>query len=177
MTPQAIIKHRLAGRIRIRITGPGRRKNEYFGTLEARIRQEFNFQTVLIRPETGSMVLADPNLDLETLARFGQSQGLFLLETGKSPSRNLVAGHSKRYIEKLNHGIRKISRGRLDMSGSIFFLLIFHAMGEIIRGNLALPSWFTALWFASTLYNRDLLNSGDADGHPHADGHDGDAAE
>ncbi|MCM2284994.1 MAG: hypothetical protein NDI81_09450 [Desulfobacula sp.] len=177
ITPQATIEHRMTGRIRIRITGPARPKNEYFETLEALIKKEFNFQTVLIRPGTGSMVLKDPNLDLEALARFGQSQGLFLLETGKTSSRTPVTGHSKRYIKKLNHGIRKISGGRLDMSSSIFFLLIFHAMGEIIRGNLALPSWFTALWFASTLYNRDILNSGDADGHPHADGHDGDASE
>jgi len=177
MTPQAKIEHRMNGRIRIRITGLGRNKNRYFETLETLIRQKFNFQTVLIRPMTGSLILKDPKLDLEALTRFGQSQGLFLLETVNPPVRNLVAGHSKLYIKKLNHGIRKISKNRLDMSSSIFFLLIFHAMGEIIRGNLVLPSWFTALWVASTLYNRDILNSADTGDHPHSDSYDGDASE
>jgi hypothetical protein len=177
MTPQAIVKHSLNGRIRIRISGLGRNKKEYFETLEALIKQRFDFQTVIVRPITGTLVLKDQGLDLEALANFGQSQGLFLLETGKTPCRNLVTGHSKLYIKKLNHGIRTITGGRLDMSSSIFFLLVVHAMREIIRGNLALPSWFTAPWFASTLYNRDILNVVDEDGHPHTDGHDGDSPE
>jgi len=177
MTPQAIITHRLNGRIRIRISGLGRNKKEYFETLEALIKKRFNFQTVSVRPITGTLVLKDQELNLESFAKFGQSKGLFLLKTGKTPRRNPVSGHSKLYIKKLNHGIRTITGGRLDMSSSIFFLLIVHAMREILRGNLALPSWFTALWFASTLYNRDILNFVDEDGHPHTDGHDGDSPE
>jgi len=177
MTPQATVEHSVNGRMRIRISGLGRNKKEYFETLEALVQKEFHFQTVLVRPTTGSMILKDPKLDLESLARFGQSRDLFRLNKGKTPCRNLVNGHSKRYIKKINQGIRKMTGGRMDMSSSIFVLLIFHAMQEIIRGNLALPSWFTALWFASTLYNRDILNFVDEDGHPHADGHDGDSPE
>lgn len=178
MKPQAIVTHRLNDRVRIRISGLGKGgKKEYFETLKALIKQRFNYQTVMIEPVTGTLVLKDQALDLKSLSGFADDQGLFLLNTGDKPRQNLVTGHSKLYIKKLNHGIRKITGGRLDMSSSIFFLLIFHAMREIIRGNLALPSWFTALWFASTLYNRDILNSADDDGHSHTDGHDGDVSE
>lgn len=177
MIPRATLAHVVKGRIRIRITGIVKGREEYFETLRARMQEQFKPETVLIHPGAGSLIVMDRELDPDSILEYGKTQGLFELKEGKRPGEDLAYGHSRRYIKKLNSGIRKISGNRLDISSTFFFLLIFHAMREIIRGNLVLPSWFSALWFASTLYNRDILNSVDAAGHPHTDGHDGDTSE
>ena len=54
----------------------------------------------------------------------------------------------------MDRGMRRITGNKLDIAGSVFLVLILHAMVELFRGNLKMPFWFTALWMACTLYNR-----------------------
>lgn len=173
MTPRAKIIHHLNHRVRIRITGVGRNKIEFFDTLEKKFKKKFNFQTILVNPVTGSAVFQDQKLDVESVVQYAKNEHLFMMEQNHTPARNLVPGSAQKQFKRLNKGILDLTGNRLDIASSVFLVLIFHAIRELVRGNLTAPSWFTALWFATTIYNRDFLGYGEGDYGHDSHGQDG----
>ncbi len=175
MIPGATLIHRLNDRIRIRITGVGKNKVEFFTTLETAFKENFNFQAVLVNPVTGSVVFQDQALDFESIVEYAENEHLFKMKTRQCSGGNQVAESAKKQFKGLNTGFLKLTGNRMDLSSSVFLVLIVHAVREIARGNLTVPSWFTALWLATTIYNRNFFGPVAGDGHDHGDhaGHDG----
>ncbi|MFH1152998.1 MAG: hypothetical protein V1793_04195 [Pseudomonadota bacterium] len=168
--PQATVVHRMNGRIRIRIAGVETGRELYFNGLSDALNKAFAYRSIRVNSVTGSLLLEDPDINLDAVAGYGLSRNLFRLETRTGSGPGSVARVARTQVRRIDSGIRKLTSGNLDMSGSVFVVLIIHAMREIMSGNLAVPSWFTALWFASTIYNRDFYGPGGDGVHSHDDG-------
>ncbi len=160
----------MTGRIRFRITAVQPDRNRYFARLTAILSDHLGYGFIRANPVTGTVLLADHALDMDAVAAVGRSENLFRLtpESIESPdSPSLATRHVRTQVHKIDGLIRKLTANHLNMSGSVFLVLVIHAIREIVQGNLTAPSWFTALWFASSLYNRDFTGPG-GDGGVHA---------
>ena len=170
--PKAVVIHRMKGRIRIRIAGVDTDRNRYFTELSNALNKRFNYRTIHVNPVTGSVLLKEPAIDLDAVVRCGRSKKLFRMKTNEEPGPGNAATIAQKQVRRIDAGIRTLTSGSLDISGSLFIILILHALREIFRGNLSTPSWFTALWFASTIYNRNFFGACDDNFriHSHDDG-------
>ena len=169
MLPKAKVIHQMPGRIRIRVKGNIQDKKAFFEGLRESMKSRFDFDNVQINPVTGSLVLfqGKDKHPLDTAAsvrKWARKENLFFLEPEPKAER-FVVDHSRNMVERIDRTIRKVSSNHLDMGSSVFLLLIFHALREVAAGNLVVPSWFTALWFASSIYNRKFSEADSDDGH------------
>lgn len=170
--PAARVIHSMPGRVRIRFSPA--LSSSSIGNIREHLEHALACDRIQANPATASILLQGPNLTLGALAGAGLSGNLFRLMPPDAPSPALVSRHARRQVKRIDTGIRRLTGNSLNLSGSVFIVLIGHAMTEIIRGRLVLPSWFTALWFATTLYNREWLGPG-SDGTPPTDFGDTDA--
>lgn len=178
MLPTATIIHRMTGRTRIRIKGTIPDRNAFFDRLRKSLKTRFALDEVRAVPLTGSLVLYQGKpagtLDLAAMGDWARKENLFSLESGPGQAGpragNLMGRHSRTIVERINRALGKISGNHLDMESSVFLILIIHALREVAAGRLTAPSWFTALWFASSIYNRKFSDAWGGDGHD--DSHD-----
>ncbi|MGD8664119.1 MAG: hypothetical protein PVH37_29600, partial [Desulfobacterales bacterium] len=52
----------------------------------------------------------------------------------------------------LNNSIRRLTSGDIDLVGTLLLVLLISGLTELIRGNLRMPPWYTAFWYAFGLY-------------------------
>ncbi len=163
-------------RIRFRIASVQPDKNQYFATLTSVLADHLGYGTIRANPVTGTVLLKDSALDLDAVAAVGRSENLFRLTPESPDPPALATRHVRTQVHRIDGLIRNLTANHLDMSGSVFLVLVIHAIREVVQGNLTAPSWFTALWVASSLYNRDFTgpfgdggvhagDTGDADAH------------
>ncbi len=170
--PVVRVVHCMPGRVRVRISPA--LPSSTVGEIREHLEHTLSCDRIQANPATGSILLQGTNLTLEAIAGAGRSQNLFRLVLPDAASPTLVSRHARRQVKRIDTGIRRLTGNSLNLSGSVFLVLIGHAMNEIIQGRLVLPSWFTALWFATTLYNREWWGPG-SDGGPWIDHGDTDA--
>jgi hypothetical protein len=171
--PTATVVHQMTGRIRFRITGVQPDRNRYFARLTAILSDHLGYFFIRANPVTGTVLLADPALDMDAVAAVGRSANLFRFTPASPVSPALATRHVRTHMHRIDRIVRALTANQLDLPGSVFLGLVIHAIREIVQGNLTAPSWFTALWVASSLYNRDFTGPG-GDGGVHA-GETGDA--
>ncbi|WP_462268794.1 HMA2 domain-containing protein [Desulfobacter sp.] len=162
--PGAQITHHIRNRVRIRI--PEKKGDRsYFNALSKTLDSELKGMKADVSPVTGSLVVWGLSLDLDRLFALAESKGLFARavcptsESSAEPSCRISALAS-RTVSLINTGLKKITKNQLDMSSTAFVLLVIHACREILKGNLTAPSWFTALWFATNIYNNNMKGAG-----------------
>ncbi|MFN2357373.1 MAG: HMA2 domain-containing protein [Desulfotignum sp.] len=171
--PTAKVVHQMNGRIRFRITGVHSDTSQYFATLTSVLADRLGYGAIRVNPVTGTVLLADPALDMDAVATVGRSENLFMLTPASPVSPALATRHVRTQVHRVDRIVRALTANQLDLPGSVFLGLVIHAIREIVQGNLMAPSWFTALWVASSLYNRDFTGpGGDGGVHP---GETGDA--
>ena len=175
--PYAIPVHKMAHRVRLRVEGdiPGdiSGRLQFFNQIEMLIGEAIENISVCTNPGTGSVLLEGQGIDLEKIGGAAAKAGLFtLVEQRPRPAKRVIV-HSRKLVAGIDKAIRKLTTDQLDMSSSVFLILVVHALREVAKGNLRTPSWFTALWFASTLFTRDFSTGPAGSGC----GHDGSGAE
>jgi hypothetical protein len=174
--PTAKVVHQMTGRIRFRITAVQPDRNRYFARLTAILSDHLGYGFIRANPVTGTVLLADPALDMDAVAAVGRSENLFRFTPASPVSPAPATRHVGTQVHKIDGIVRTLTANQLNLSGSVFLVLVIHAIREIVQGNLTAPSWFTALWFATSLYNRDFTGpgsevgvhageTGDADAH------------
>jgi len=159
----------MTGRIRFRITAVQPDRNRYFARLTAILSDHLGYGFIRANPVTGTVLLADPALDMDAVAAIGRSENLFMLTPAPPVSPIPAIRHVRTQVNKIDGFFRTLTANQLDLSGSVFLVLVIHAIREIVQGNLTAPSWFTALWVASSLYNKDFTGQG-VDGGVHEGG-------
>lgn len=160
------------GRIRLKINAVNLDRNRYFARLTSILNNHLEYGFIRANPVTGTVLLADPALDMGAVAAIGRSENLFMLAPASPVSPPPAIRHVRTQVKKIDGFFRTLTANQLDLSGSVFLVLVIHAIREIVQGNLKAPSWFTALWVASSLYNKDFTGPG-GDGGVH-DGGTGD---
>ncbi|MFO7884083.1 MAG: hypothetical protein R6U68_04610 [Desulfobacteraceae bacterium] len=162
--PKALVTHSMPGRVRIRLIPPACAAS-HAEQIKKVLKTVLNYRNIHVNLVTGSILIQDKTLDLGALAKTARSEKLFILTLKPENSPALVTRHALRQVRRIDNGIRNLSANTLNLSGSVFIVLICHALTQIIRGNLAVPSWFNSLWLAATIYNREWIGS-DTDGPP-----------
>ena len=160
----ARITHQVNYRIRFRI--PERRgDSDYFNRVVRALTPGLKGMEIRATPETGSLLIQGTSPDPNTIFALAEEKGLFArAKIPPRPAGPIVHRLSRAVVSGINDGIRKVTANQLDIPSAAFLALVIHAVREIARGNLTTPSWFTALWFAASIYNGDLKGLGSDDG-------------
>ena len=167
----ARIVHQTKGRLRFKIDC-AKRDFVFFDRIKKALIKEFEMSSIQDNPVTGSLVIKDFSTDIDAVVSFAESKGFFKIE--KEENHNFkgpfIGSFTHSIVDRLNNGIKRLTKNQLDISSSVFTLLIIHALREVAKGNLTAPSWFTAIWFASNIYQRDFSSAaGDGGGQHHQD--------
>ena len=111
---------------------------------------------VVYRPDSASAAGL-----LETVARH---TSLTVALDGESPpqaSKPAEAGDTlargvRDAARDLDHRVRRVTRGVVGLGGLLPTLLVFWALGEVVRGRVRPLAWTSALWYAHGLF-RDYV--------------------
>jgi hypothetical protein len=156
MVPLAVIAHKTAHRLRIRIASR-RGESSYFAATEDKLREAFADLSVTGNALTGTILLTGKPLDVDAVVDFGRSKKLFAIQTipanGPSMARSVAAP-----LHSVNRRIQQVTSGRVDLPGAVFIALLGFGVVELIRGNWRTPPWYTALWYAFGLYSKSFID-------------------
>jgi Heavy metal associated domain 2 len=173
MIPDAHVSHGMARRLRIKI--PSKKGDvSYFSTLRERLSTCPGVGEIRVNPQTGSALISY-ECDRKALVEFARENDLFLLRRF-TPRRKSLFGNVADTFQAYNKDLKKFTAGEVDIPSLIFLSLVISGIWQIARGNLAMPAWYTAFYYALGVFTRaqvddwdegeDLvvdLNAGDGD--------------
>jgi len=173
MIPDAHVSHGMASRLRIKI--PSKKGDvSYFSTLGERLSTCPGVGEIRVNPQTGSALISY-ECDRKALVEFVRENDLFLLRRF-TPRRKSLFGNVADTFQAYNKDLKKFAAGEVDIPSLIFLSLVISGIWQIARGNLAMPAWYTAFYYALGVFTRaqvddwdegeDLvvdLNAGDGD--------------
>jgi hypothetical protein len=125
----------------------------YFGLVLQTLRAALPQAQVEVNPRTGSVLCI--GLDsFEDLARTGLENNLFqvsALSQRMTPTRAIHQG-----LTEMNATIKRSSSGEIDLTSLVFLFLIGTGIYQLARGNLGLPPWYTAFWYAFSVCTKSV---------------------
>ena len=71
-------------------------------------------------------------------------------------SQDALARGVRDATRDLDHRVRRVTRGVVGLGGLLPTLLVFWAVGEVVRGRVRPLAWTSALWYAHGLF-RDYV--------------------
>jgi hypothetical protein len=154
--PAALVGHRTAERIRLRI--PSRKgEPEYFSAVREALVKSLPSVDLDVNPATGSVLMKGAGMDEAAIASIGEKHALFSLEARPSGNDSL----SKRIaapFRDLSRSVDQFSGGQLDLPGMAFLALIGVGVYQIARGNITAPPWYSAFWYALGLFTKHIVD-------------------
>ncbi len=164
--PEAEVVHHTGERLRIRVSS---RKGDraFFEDLEKRFRDEGAIAAA--RPITGSILITGDLASPEWAKDMGERTRSFDLTVVSRRKAAPSAAYVVAPIGALNRHVRRFTNDELDIFGAVFVLLMTTGIIQILRGNLRLPPWYTAFWYAFGIFTKSILDRIDTDPFPSAD--------
>jgi hypothetical protein len=107
-------------------------------------------KVVTTNPNTGG-VLVIHDCEAKDIAAFARHEGLFSLKRLARRRRPLLQDVAQTFQE-CNRSLKRMTGGELDISSLIFLSLVVSGVWQIARGNLAMPAWYTAFYYALGVY-------------------------
>jgi hypothetical protein len=156
-TPTARIVHRMPNRVRFRIQAR-KGDEEYFSDAARRMAEALEPERLEANPGTGSLLIQDPELDLDAVLELALEEGLFQLETVHPAS---LARRVTSPIVELSARLKDSTLGRLDLATLAFLALIGVGTYQLVRSGLRSPPWYTAFWYAMGIYFKSLADRKD----------------
>ncbi len=160
--PQAHVRHGMARRLRINV--PSRRKDsDYFHALEERLIKCPGVESVLVNPQTGSVLLVHDS-DIGTIAKFASKEGLFHLRPSSRPRKSLLARVGDTF-QGYNKQLKGMTGGEFDIPSLVFLSLVISGIFQIMKGNVGAPAWYTAFYYALGIFTKtaaDEFDEGDS---------------
>jgi hypothetical protein len=148
--PGAYICHQSPQRLRIKITS--RKGNaKYFEKLQATLARFQAFDRVEVNSLTGSVLIVDEHVDVDDIANYAKARHLFDLRdqnNSRSPMTTQLVSH----LENLNTNIHRLTAGEMDLAGILLLGLLISGLSGLLRGNIRMPPWYTAFWYAFGIY-------------------------
>lgn len=147
--------HRAPGRLRIKV--PSKRGDgPYFAQLEEHFSGQAGVDKIVINPATGSaLFLGDTGV--RPIAHHGMKCNLFTLKKASRPKTTLfesVAGAFK----SGNNQLKKYTDGHIDIPSLVFLSLLGSGMYQVFRGNVSMPAWYTAFYYALGIFTRTKID-------------------
>lgn len=146
MTTLALLSSRAPGRLRFRV--PSRRGDSpYFEALKTECAKLSGLKSVEVNPSTASLLLVfDPALELSPDAVAAEFD-LKLMLSDRMPLEKRVS----RQVGLIDSNLRRLTGGELDLGGIAFLGCLAAGVYQVGAGNLAMPAWFVAFWYAMNL--------------------------
>jgi hypothetical protein len=164
--PEAEVVHRSGERLRIRVAS--RKGDEaFFAALERRLTDEGAIAAA--RPLTGSILITGDLASPDWVKAMGARTQSFDLTVVNRRKVTPSAAHLVSPIGALNRYVRRFTNDELDIFGAVFILLMTTGIIQVLRGNLRLPPWYTAFWYAFGIFTKSILDRIDTDPFPSAD--------
>jgi hypothetical protein len=161
MNAEALVVHKMAGRIRIRV--PSKKGNAaYFTAVKEALSACVGVEGVEVAPLTGS-ILVRCHWPTEGVLGWAQSQGLFVVREEQSIKVTAFYDSVAGRFGALNDRIRTATGEGFDLPGLAFLGLMGAGIYQIARGNFAAPAWYTAFWYALGLFWKSSEKSGGKD--------------
>jgi hypothetical protein len=159
MVPEATIKHRMEGRLRLKIASR-RGDAAYFESIRSHLKEKMACDRIAFNAVTGSVTIEDADLDVDKLRTVAHEKGLFsVAATVASPQP--VAKRVVSPIRNANQAIKSFTDGVIDLPGIFFLTLICLGLIELARGGFKRPPWYTAFWYAFGVFSKTLLDEFD----------------
>jgi Heavy metal associated domain 2 len=171
MIPEAHVSHGMSRRLRIKI--PSKKGDvSYFSTLQERLSGCPGVGEIRVNPQTGSALISY-ECERKTLAEFAREKDLFLLRR-PTPRRKTLFGNVADTFQGYNQDLKKLTGGEVDIPSLIFLSLVISGIWQIARGNLAMPAWYTAFYYALGVFTRAQVDEWDEEEGLVAEFDDGD---
>jgi hypothetical protein len=147
--PVAVVSHRTATRLRIKI--PSKRRDEVFFTaLAERMSALEGVRNVESNPLTGSILLSHAS-DPERIIEACRKDGLVSIGGPRSVPTHLHRRLSETFGD-MDLAVRRASGNEMDLGGVAFVTLVGAGIYHISIGNAAAIPWYTAAWYALNIF-------------------------
>jgi len=147
--PSASIRHRMAGRLRLKI--PERKGDPAYFTALAQAFSEFpGIRNVEVNPETGSALFLH-SADHDAIVAYAEGKELFRVSESEKRPVHVSVGVREKYRE-FDEKVKRYTSGEWDVPAVAFVSLLGAGAYQIARGNFAAPAWYTALWYALNIF-------------------------
>lgn len=145
MPPDAIVVHRLPGRLRLRLTEL-RNDPESLASIATRLRGLPGIQAVEANAVTGSLLLRYEGPEAPIL-RAAAGEGSFRLVTATEEAVPDLRGRLDEGMRNLSRGLQTVTGGEVDLNGLLVVGLTLLAIQQAIEGNVMVPA-AALLWNA-----------------------------
>jgi hypothetical protein len=149
MVPQAHVSHTLPRRLRIKV--PSKKGHAaYFSSVAERLSKCTGVEDVQVNPTTGSLLVTF-DCDIKNLVGYARKNGLFFVQRTEAPNKTLfqdVASLFRSYNRTLKH----VTGGELDIPSLVFVTLLISGIWQVARGNVVMPAWYTAFYYALSVF-------------------------
>ena len=144
--PKAYIAHAITGRTRIKI--PSKARDEGYFKFVAECLLEACWVTRVETNAFSASLLVFHN-GVSNLHQYALLHKLFFLK--QSVVETPLEGISSAYAS-WNESLRSSTGGRMDIPGATVLAFIASGIWEISQGNVGLPPWYTAFFYALGTY-------------------------
>ncbi|AFM22949.1 HMA2 domain-containing protein [Desulfomonile tiedjei] len=145
MHPVAHVCHTIPRRLRVRI--PSKRgDSDYFAHVSEKLRALHGVEEVKAAPHTGSIVIIYDG-ELDELKRQAYKQGLFTLKRPPVQRKTLFQNVASAF-RSYNKELLTLTSGQIDIPSLVFVSLVTSGMWQLARGNVVLPAWYVAFYYA-----------------------------
>jgi len=159
MTPAAYVSHRAPQRLRIRI--PSEKGNSsFFSGLIDRFAACPGVEEIKVNAQIGSALILG---DTKVATDFAKKNELFHLKPVSRPRKTFFAGVADTF-RSYDKNLRQITGGELDISSLVFLSLLISGIWQIAKGNLGMPAWYTAFYYALGVFTHTQVDEPDEGG-------------
>lgn len=156
--PDAFLSHRISGRARLKI--PSKKGDfDYFKSLKEQISKCGGIETMEVNPVSGSILIIH-TLNIEKIAEYARDRNIFNLKNNRPVSANLRFTVSKTFKD-INGKIKGITGGDMDIADIAFLTFLGLGIYQVSRGNFIAPAWYTAFWYALSVFTKTGNNGGE----------------
>ncbi len=163
----AYIKHRLPGRVRLKI--PQKKGDyRYFDRLAESLEDCPGITQLQLNPPAASLLIChSADTPFLSIAEFAQTNALFVVieqepEQAFSIPHLPIAMLTSTGLNNLDKSLMDFSRGRLDGRSLLFLALIGLAFHQITKGRVMAPA-ASLLWYALSLVKEENARMSDPD--------------
>ncbi len=158
MIPKAHVSHRMARRLRIKI--PSKRRDvSYFSNLMERLSGCPGVKEIRVNPNIGSALISYEG-ERKTIADFARENELFVLGRSGRPQKPLFTNVADTF-QVYNRYLKNATGGEVDIPSLIFLSLVISGVWQIARGNIVMPAWYTAFYYALGVFTRAQIEEWD----------------
>lgn len=151
MIPEAHVSHRMSCRLRIKV--PSKKGDvSYFSTLFERLSGCPGVEEITVNPQIGSALILY-TCKTKEIIEFAKEKGLFHLKRVSRPRKTLF-GNVADTFRAYNKNLRQVTDGELDIPSLVFLSLLVSGVWQIAKGNLMMPAWYTAFYYALGIFTR-----------------------